>query len=267
MLDLSEMSGLPLRLDGWKLIPGSPLLLNEPATRRVEDLREVMMDPRAVVKPEELYFMYRDTCLGGDERILQDFALRYDLTVIRPGLLGREYMKTAGHYHPRIEASEESYPEVYEVLSGTARYLLQKVRESGFPEREFIVEDVIVVEANVGDKVVMPPGYGHITINPGREPLVMANWVSRRFSSIYEPMVRTHGGAYYLLNAETGYNLVANGNYQTLPEPRFLCPQTVPEIGLISGKPMRLSCMEDPSRFAWLNNPAPFAEQIARALA
>ncbi len=45
-----------------------------------------------------------------------------------------------------------------------------------------------MMEANAGDKVCIPPDYGHITVNAGSENLVMANWVSEGCSSFYEPI-------------------------------------------------------------------------------
>ena len=45
-----------------------------------------------------------------------------------------------------------------------------------------------------GDKVVVPPNYGHITINPFDKTLVMSNWVCSDFPSIYEPIKRLGGG-------------------------------------------------------------------------
>ena len=33
---------------------------------------------------------------------MEDAGLRYDITVIYPGLIGSEYVKTLGHYHPKV---------------------------------------------------------------------------------------------------------------------------------------------------------------------
>ena len=38
------------------------------------------------------------------------------------------------------------------------------------------------------DKVLVPPGYGHITINRSNKTLKMANFVARNFSSLYDPI-------------------------------------------------------------------------------
>jgi glucose-6-phosphate isomerase len=80
-----------------------------------------------------------------------------------------------------------TYPELYEVLEGEALYLLQSEDHS----------DVAVVHASAGDKVLVPPGYGHVTINRSNKTLKMANFVARDFSSLYEPYRAKGGGAYF----------------------------------------------------------------------
>ena len=82
------------------------------------------------------------------------------------------------------------YPELYEVLEGIAHFLLQTNA----------LDDVVLIEARKGDIVVIPPGYGHVTINPTLvETLIMANLVSTAFSSDYTWYDTMHGAAYYEL--------------------------------------------------------------------
>ena len=95
---------------------------------------------------------------------LREQNIRYDITIIPPGMLGREYIKTAGHYHPLVPGGSVTYPELYEVLEGEALYLLQR-QDLG---------DVVAINASAGDKVLVPPNYGHITINGSNKKLKMA---------------------------------------------------------------------------------------------
>ena len=162
----------------------------EPDIRKLFDMREVIFDQvwLAGAKDFELYFMYRDLFLSrGDGEKLQEQGLRYDITVIPPNMLGREYIKTAGHYHPLVSEGSVTYPELYEVLEGEALYLLQS-QDLG---------DVVVVHASAGDKVLVPPNYGHITINRSNKTLKMANYVAGNFSSLYGPIKEKAGGAYF----------------------------------------------------------------------
>ena len=103
--------------------------------------------------------------------------------------MGLEFVKTYGHYHPRVNPKlRYTYPEVYEVLDGEAHYLLQRAKD------EESVDDVLLVKATRGDKVIVPPNYGHVTINPLERTLKMANWVCRSFDSVYERYAKLHGG-------------------------------------------------------------------------
>ncbi len=162
----------------------------EPDIRWLFDMKEVIYDKSWLAKTEnfELYYMYRDLYLSrADRDRLVDHGLRYDITIIPPRMLGVEYVKTAGHYHPLPPGEKVSYPELYEVLDGEAIYLLQRQDLS----------DVAAVYASSGDKVLVPPNYGHITINWSNKTLKMANLVARDFSSIYDPIKEKGGGAYF----------------------------------------------------------------------
>ncbi|MDD2639262.1 MAG: glucose-6-phosphate isomerase family protein [Methanothrix sp.] len=163
----------------------------EPDVRMLRDMDDVLYDKKwaKVAENLELYYMYRDLFLSRrDGDLFKDQGIRYDITIIPPLMLGCEYVKTAGHYHPKVPGEDVTYPEVYEVLEGEATYLLQKEDLS----------DVVVVRARGGDKVVVPPDYGHITINESNKRLKMANFVARDFSSIYDPIKERGGGAYFL---------------------------------------------------------------------
>ena len=161
-----------------------------PDVRRLCDMQEVILDQNWLVGAEdfELYYMYRDLSLSraDKEKLLQQ-DLRYDITVIPPNMLGCEYIKTAGHYHPLVPGGSVTYPELYEVLEGEALYLLQNLDHS----------DVVVVYATAGDKVLVPPGYGHVTINRSNKTLKMSNFICRNFSSLYEPYRERAGAAYF----------------------------------------------------------------------
>ena len=230
MLDL-KACGLPITFDEKEKKLVGKVSTGERGIRTFEDMESVLLDP--IKKIEELYYMFRDV---GDDSFGD---IRYDVTVIVPGTIGGEFVKTKGHYHPGY------FPEVYEVIKGRAYYLLQKSSE---PYET--VDDVIVVEAKEGDKVVIPPQYGHITINPESEFLVMSNLVSRKFSSIYEPYVKFKGGAYYFTEKEN----IQNENYDKIPDLRRALPRDVEEFGLSKKRPLYKSILEEREKFEFLND-------------
>jgi len=201
--------------------------MKEPDVRMLHDMDDVLYDREWAEGTEnlELYYMYRDLFLSRrDGDLFKEKGLRYDITIILPLMLGREYVKTAGHYHPRVPGEDVTYPEVYEVLEGEATYLLQKEDLS----------DVVLVRARAGDKVVVPPGYGHITINESNKRLKMANFVCRDFSSIYDPIKEKGGGAYFL----TDKGFVKNPKCKEAAPLREIEVPAVRDLGLVRSREM-----------------------------
>ncbi|HTX61435.1 MAG TPA: glucose-6-phosphate isomerase family protein [Methanobacterium sp.] len=219
----------------------------KPDIRKLADMKEVVYDKNwlETTVVTDLYYMYRDLYYSQrDHSLILENNLRYDITIIPPSKLGWEYVKTAGHYHPLIENTRYTFPEVYEVLNGVAHYLLQKVEDSK-------VTDVILVEAKEGDKVIVPPNYGHVTINPSNKELKMANWVSNQFSSIYDPYRKYEGAAYFeLINGQ----VIKNENYEYLPELRQLKPTNFKELGYYKNKEM-YGLVRDSEKLDYLNHP------------
>jgi glucose-6-phosphate isomerase len=154
--------------------------------------------------------MYRDLARSdADWRWLHDRHLRFDLTVIPSRDLCGEYVKTKGHYHPDNPRGV-GYPEIYEVLEGSVHYLLQSR----------LLDDVALVSADAGDIVIIPPGYGHVSINPSPDrTLAMANLVSTAFESEYGEYETLHGAAYYEM---TNGELIKNPHYPQVPPVRYL---------------------------------------------
>jgi glucose-6-phosphate isomerase, archaeal len=265
-MDLRNISGLPIEFDrtSLRLVCGSDMAAPTPQPRLLDDLRDVLLQPD-VVAFEEAYWMYRGISRSEDKQVFDDRGFRFDITIMRPGFLGLEYVKTSGHYHPVSSHGNLPYPEVYEVLHGKAHYLLQKMGASDAGDCS--VEDVILVEARPGDKVVMLPGYGHVTINPGPEPLIMADVVSSSFSSVYEPMQRCRGAAYYEVQSQGAGQFIANTRYpKATPALRRLAPSPVAQLGLAKGIPLYASFIADPRKFEWLESPDGYEEAFAEAL-
>lgn len=202
------LSGLPL---WWaagprELLYGPEKQVLVPAVRRLGEMRAVLYpagEPGRAEDERALYYMYRALNQPEHRALFQEKGIRYDVTVLEPGSIGLEYIKTAGHYHPFKPGSGCTYPEVYEVLHGRACYLMQKPHNLQDPRQG--LAQVIVVDAGPGDKVLIPPDFGHITINPGHDFLVMSNLVAAAFQSVYEPLVEMGGGGYFgLVSAAAG---------------------------------------------------------------
>jgi len=249
MDELRKTSGLPLAVDrDGKLIFGEGLTPVTAAIRRKQEMLAVLFEAGAD-SADELYYMYRDVCRAEDRQVIAKHGLRYDVTILRPGQVGSEYIKTAGHYHPLKPGTDSTYPEVYEVLYGKAHYLLQTE-----PDEDGV--DAILVEAIAGDKVLIPPGYGHITINPGSTFLVMSNWVAAGFDSVYGAIAELGGGAYFeLASKEDDEQFVVNPRYQPVPRLSSRPVEDRPEFGLLRGQPMYQQFLKSPEKFEFLISP------------
>lgn len=169
----------------------------KPSVRRLSDMMPVLAAPEkeAGLEPDApTYFMYRQVAHFG--------KIRYDVTRILALDLAGERNKTLGHVHPRSPKGAP-WPEVYEVLSGEAHFLLQKVSQLG-------VQDAVLLAAKKGECLLIPPGYGHVTINAGKRELVLGNLVSSDFDADYSQFLRMRGGCYYEM---ADGKLVRNKNY------------------------------------------------------
>lgn len=244
MIGLHRVCGLPIKLDETKpkLLFDKALVKVSPDIRTINQMRPVLLN-RMIKKPRRLYYMYRGISLLKDKDIIAKNNLRFDITVIRPGKLGDEFIKTFGHYHTGV------YPEVYEILSGQALCLLQKVSTHD----EQVLLDVILVKAKRGDKIVILPGYGHSLINPSlNRCLVTANWISTKFNSQYDAY-RKAGGASYFFYANK--KLKKNSYFKKAPKLKIVRPAaSIKRFAFYKDKPM-YSLVGKIERLDFLNHP------------
>ena len=164
--------------------------------RRISQMKEVF---RGFVgldfsMDKDVYYMYRG--------VFQKEGVRFDITVIPPARIEGEFAKTYGHSHP-IAEKDLSYPEIYQVLHGSAAFLLQQTN------RDKAV-DVKLIKSGKGDVLLIPPNFSHVTINPGNVPLVLANIVADGFESDYSDFKKNRGAAFYCM---ADGNVEQNANY------------------------------------------------------
>lgn len=186
----------------------------EPDIRFLKDMAAVIYDKEWLKTADNpaLYYMYRG--------IKEEDELRYDITVIPSRTLGQEFVKTKGHEHIG------PFGEIYIVLEGKGIYLMQKYI-SGEGEREERIEEVSAVIAEKGDVIIIPPYYGHVTINPSSETLKTANWISPQCHSRYNLFEEKGGACYFALQGKNGQDLewLKNNHYQHVPALTFKKPE------------------------------------------
>lgn len=178
-----------------------------------EQMKDVLMDPDSPA-PSVFYYMAR----GG--------RTQKNITIWEPGSVGGEYIKTYGHYH--LGDTEESY----QILFGSGILLLQKpvvdVNGNIIPNQ---VEEFKVVRLNIGDKVLMPKGWGHVIINIGATAFVTADDTDVIFDEAvppkttggtdYETIKKMQGFAYYVVDKNGTPALKKNPKYISVDKTDF----------------------------------------------
>lgn len=232
MINLQKISGLPILFNekNNNLEFRGDFKDIKKSERSLDELRPYLKNPDVKNWSNPVYRVWRYVHLASD--------LRYDLTLIPPGIIGGEFVKTAGHYH-------KSYPEVYEVLMGRAYFLIQSESE------------VCLVEAGPQEKFIIPPSFGHNTVNAFNEPLLMANWVSEKAIYDYEPYKNNHGAMYYFLKNNDLIDIVKNPNYESVPEIKKVRAKEYPEFGILKNQPLH-SLVNNIEKLRFLNYPEEF---------
>jgi glucose-6-phosphate isomerase, archaeal len=238
-------SGLPLSLNKLLEFNDESIKKQAPDIRTIQQMKPVLMNSEAN-EPIECYFMYRDVHNKADKDLIHSSGLRFDLTLIPSTKLGKEFNKTFGHFHPKNSAGV-FYPEIYEVIHGKALYLLQHISGNQF----------IAVSCNKGEKIIIPPGFGHVTINPGNETLVMANWIEASFKSDYSNFKEKKGAMYYF--TEKGFE--KNLNYENHVPVIGCNAKEFIELG-ITIKPMYLEGINNIKLFNYLIHPENFEKEF-----
>lgn len=224
----------PLKIE----IFGNTLIVNGKehpcSVRKLSEMKNVLMSETKEDGDIDMYYMFRNIYVKN--------GMRYDITFIPARIAGGEFAKTYGHCHP-VARDHLRYPEVYQVLSGKALFILQK-------ELETTGTEVLVVSAKKGDVVLIPPNYCHASINPSEKDLLLANVVAVDFKSLYEMYKRKKGAAYYY----TKQGLVPNKNYR-IEKTEKPSPKEINKRYGFSSKDLLKEFHKDPEKFEFLKKP------------
>lgn len=259
MIDLQKISGLPIFFDAkndnlefrgdFSEIKKSERSLEElrpylsPCGKYHEGTKNPDANNFGNQVPNIIYYVWHYVNLKKDGEKLKKANLRYDITFIPAGKIDFEFFKTAGHFHKNKINTEFPYPEIFEVLTGRAHFLIQS------PEKDTKnIKAARLIEAGPGEKVLVPPQFsGLTTINAFNEPLIMANWISDQVVYDYDSYKNNRGASYYLLDNNNLIDIVKNPNYNF-----------VPEIQKISAKsinwPAELTSIKDQPIYNLVNN-------------
>jgi glucose-6-phosphate isomerase len=252
MIDLTPFAGLPVRMDpsALTLAFGESVTTASPQVRRLDEVRSLLRDPLSE-GPEHLYTIYMDIRVPGVADDLRANGLGYGAVVYNHGALGGEALRSQGHVHSAAPQTGVAYSELYEFWHGRGLVYMQ---DAASPE----VGEVVVVEAGPGDKVAIPPGWAHATVNVGREPMAFGAVYALDAVLLYEPLRRLQGTAHYVLADGT---LEPNPRYARVPAARRAAPHEIPECGVARGRP---ALAGDVSRLDFVTRPERYPALWAR---
>jgi len=238
---------------GFDLWFGENLRIDRCKDRKLSEMKGVLLDKSKLKGEATIYKMYDGVYKEEDREFIKRRKLRYDLTLIFPGKIGREFIKTAGHYHSISDDRQFTYPELYEVLWGEVHFILQR---RGKNENE--VEDVVVVTARESERIVIPPEYGHVAINPSVKPLILANWIAEDCIPDYKAIYDFGGASLFEIEEDGERRFLENKNYRHLHRYRTL------EVSDKSSSIFKLNndlslydlLIKKPNTLEWLRSPS-----------
>ena len=243
----------------YSIVRGEPRLgpsvrAERSGARRIGELVDVTAIEVSPTDRRVQYWTF--SCVGAarDQGRLAGLPLVYDMTFLSSSPVGWERAKTHGHVH--LGSEEMGFAELYEVLEGRAGILVQDLLPG--PAASFAV----LIEAEAGETVVIPPGLHHATINLGSTTLVLGDVVARSADDDYALVKRARGMAYYL-----GADGTARPNPTYLDVPSLECVPAA-EWSDAPGIPLYMRLLSEPASLDWLSEterfPSRFPELSAR---
>lgn len=222
-----------------------------PEIRTLDQIRPSLRDPQCE-GPEEVYAIAMDVARMQDRAELEKRMLLFGVVTYAAGTLGEEPIRSQGHVHRISLHSGWSPPELYEIWQGKAIIYMQEYVDDD-PGRCF------AVLAGPGDKVLVPPGWGHATISASPdEALTFGAWCDREYGFEYDA-VRAHKGlAWYPLVQEK--QIVWQHNTHYMPgRLQVITPRQYREFA-ISDEPIYQQFIDDPARFQFISHPDKVAD-------
>jgi len=210
MVDLSEVSGLPLKFDEetCQIITESGVRFESEKTVSLSEITPILLN-KSLRYPEKVYTQYHNLT---NEKI-GNTNVSYDLMVMPIGLLGIEFIKTHIFYS---NYQEGYYDAMIEVLHGNLTVLIQKNREKQDPyQYETYVDEVGIFTIRKGERLSIPTGYFYTFFNTSITPVVFAKIAScNHCQADYELFKKEKSLAYYLISKNAKVEVVANPRYK-----------------------------------------------------
>lgn len=234
--------------------------------KKASQMSNLLCDYTEEFADTDVYDVYRDIVFEKDKPVFEKDQYRYDITVVLPGCIGNERKKTSGHFHCYNPEHTNTYAEVYEVLYGKALFVLQRADNFENADEELDVKDVILVKVHEGQTLLVPPNYGHCSVNIGVGPMIFSNLAYVPCGIDYGPVQKRGGMPVFAKEEDGTVRFVKNEAYKNLPNIHFAVPTENAKFGIKFGKPVYQSYIETPEAFDFLGNVDPYADEIVGML-
>jgi len=228
---------------------GSRVFGPEPEYRSLDAIRSSLLDPHSA-GPDPVYAIAMD--VGRDEDLpeLERRMLLFGIVMYASGKVGREPVRSQGHVHKISPHCGWSTPELFEIWQGRAIIYGQE-RSGDDPGR------CVAIEAGPGERVVIPPGWGHYVVNAELDSkLIFGAWCDRQYGFDYTQVRAHHGLAWFpLVETKGAIAWERNPNYlpSTLENRRA---RAYPELRLSPAIPIYRHLEKDPESIQWVSDPA-----------
>jgi glucose-6-phosphate isomerase len=265
MLEKLTNSGMPIyrNCENGKLAIEAPYVLDGYGDKPIAKMDSLFKDTSKNDLEENVYDVYRDICSVNNDMLLKQNKFQYDITVIHDGLVGSERKKTSGHFHGWNASGKHSYPEVYEVLSGTAIFVLQKSMNFDAADPSKVqVDDILLVKVKSGQSIIVPPDYGHCSVNAGEGDLIFSNLAYKPCPVIYDAIRYHHGMSVYVEEQDGRLAYQKNMKYSNLPKIRFAKPKENGNLGIGFNHPIYKEFLKAPEKFDFLGHPDKYVDTI-----
>jgi glucose-6-phosphate isomerase len=217
--------------------------------RRIEDIRKSLKDPNCDAGDlDVVYTIAMDVGRIEDKSKLEKLHLLYGCVTYASGKLGDEPIRSQGHIHSISKYSGQSTAEVYEIWNGKAIiYMQERVEKS--PGKCY------AVYAEVGEVVIVPPGWGHATISADpNQTLTFGAWCIRDYAFEYNKVRSYAGLSWFPILKNYKIDWVSNKNYNE-SELIKKKPREYKEFGITKGIPIYEQFMKCNDKFSFVTDP------------
>lgn len=215
--------------------------------RTLDSIRRNLMDPNSQ-GPDIVYSIAMDVGRNQDKQMMLERNLLFGVVTYAKGTIGKEPIRSQGHIHAISPSCGMSTCEVYEIWSGAA-YIYMQETAYDYPGRCY------AIYAEVGDVVIVPPGWAHATIVADiHQNLTFGAWCVRDYGFDYDEVRSHHGIAWFPIVDNDKIEFIENHHYDKC-QLIIKKPRSYNEFGIKKGVSIYQQFIDYPDQFLFVSQP------------